>query len=137
MSNIIRTSKSEYDRLRDLRSKLVIVKETRVEDSDRRYSVVVLHLLRFSTAAAVSGSHDARGIDVQAIGSRDSPLNGFRHPVDSCRTTVPARGSGGDGDESVRRNLGGEFCADVPSSLQAPLPQTRTGMGLSGAVEGA
>ena len=29
------------------------------------------------------------------------------------------------------------FCAEVPSSLQAPLPQTRTGMGSVGPVAGA
>lgn len=108
VSDIIRAAEREHDRLRDSRGELVVVEKTRVEDSNGRDSIIVLHLIRFSAATAVASSHDARSIDIQAIGTRNSPFDGFGHPFDSRRATIPTGSSGRDGNEAVRRNLSKE-----------------------------
>jgi hypothetical protein len=108
MSNITRPTKSENNRLRELRRKLIVAKKTRVEDANRRNSIVVLHLVRFSTATAVPSRKDTRAVDVQAIGAADDPFDGFSHPINSGRATAAAGGSRGDGNESIRGDLGQE-----------------------------
>jgi hypothetical protein len=108
MSHIAGTAKSEHDRLGNLRRKIVVAKQTRVENSDRRDGVVVLHLVRFGAATTVACRHDARAVDVQAVRSTDDPFYRFGHPVCSRRSAAATRLSRRDCNKTVRGELGQE-----------------------------
>ena len=108
MCNVIGAAESIQDWLGELRRKLVVAKQARVEDANGGDGVVVLHLISFGAATAVACSHDARAVHVQAVRTANDPLDSFGHPVNSGRTTTTTRSTRRDSDETVRGDLGQE-----------------------------